>query len=81
MGKRKPNSGSPEGESKPLKAEATPAKKVTIIIRLPEVKAKLKEIVSQLARRHNRDLTGEVIQALEEYAQKYHLWPEEPGQA
>jgi len=49
-------------------SEPKPAPKpVVIYIELPPEKAFLKAELERLGRRHNRKLTGECIQALEEY--------------
>jgi hypothetical protein len=40
-----------------------------------EVPPVLKELMEGLAREHNRKLTGECIQAMQEYLARYNLWP------
>lgn len=81
MGKKRKTSGRPQDEAEPLTETTTSAKKPTLFIRLPEAKASLKEILADLAAEHNRDLTGEVIQALEDYARRFRRWPAEPPPA
>jgi hypothetical protein len=47
--------------------------KVVIYVETPPyIKAQMEELASL----HNRRLTGEVIQALQEYLEKYDRWPE-----
>lgn len=80
MGKKRKTSDRPQSEAEPLEPATASTKKATIFIRLPDSKAKLKEIFAELADLNNRDLTGEVVQAMEEYAARFRRWPERlPG--
>jgi hypothetical protein len=40
-----------------------------------EVDKYIKMHLEQLAKRHNRKLTGEVVQSFQEYLAKFQLWP------
>ena len=42
-----------------------------------EVPARMKASLEELARRHNRKLTGEVKQAFQEYLTKFGMWAAE----
>jgi hypothetical protein len=44
-----------------------------------EVPPQVKEIMERLAREHNRKLTGECIQALQDYMARYEAWPPKEG--
>jgi hypothetical protein len=54
---------------------SSPSEGVVIYLQLPPNKAKLKQVIEQLALDHNRKLTGECIQALEEWAKLHKVWP------
>jgi hypothetical protein len=40
-----------------------------------EVDARIKELMEETAREHNRHLTGEVVQALQDYLRNLKKWP------
>lgn len=52
------------------------ADKAVIYLEVPPV---IKELMEGLAREHNRRLTGECIQALQEYLARHELWPPAKG--
>jgi len=60
----------PKAEPDPL-----PSEKAVLYI---EIDPYIKRAMDELARRHNRKLTGEVTQALQEYLQKHSRWPPQP---
>jgi hypothetical protein len=61
--------------AKPKKKGGEGAKAV-LYVELPAV---IKGRLEELAAEHNRKLTGEVIQALQEYLEKYGRWPPAKG--
>jgi hypothetical protein len=62
-------------KKKPSAAKASPKDSpVVIYLELPSEKKELKAVMERLAGQHNRKLTGECIQALEDYARAHGLW-------
>lgn len=63
------------GRSKKPSKDDGVSKPVVIYLELPEHLAALKSVMERLGRLHNRKLTGECLQALQEYAQRHGAWP------
>lgn len=71
MPRKKP---SPD-EAMPKTRSSRPKKPPVIYIELPPGFEHIKELMDNLARRHHRKLTGECLQALQEYLSRHELWP------
>lgn len=63
------------GRKKKQEAPKTRTERTVIYLDLPQHKVWLKEVLEGLGFRHNRNLTGECLQALEEYARKHNAAP------
>lgn len=69
VSKRRADTPPPKPDSEP-----EPEKVVLYL----EVEPALKEVMGKLAKRHNRKLVGECVQALQEYAARFGLGPLAP---
>lgn len=79
MSKKKPSSVQASAPaSSPDEGKPEAPKRPVIYLEVPDRLAGLKEALERLAEEHNRQLTGECLQALVEYATQHKAWPPSP---